>query len=77
MLIVCPICSTPAGSYNIELKNMKFYIFKCSNCGLEYTNPIPSDMELKYFYSNYSDIRANKDIVIRNAKNKFIKYQSR
>ncbi len=73
MLIVCPICSTPAGSYNIELKNIKFSIFKCSNCGLEYTNPIPSDTELKYFYSNYSDIRANKDIVIRNAKNNLTK----
>lgn len=69
MPIICPICSTLSGNYNIKLKNTKFSIYKCSNCGLEYTNPIPSDKELEYFYGNYLDIRANKNIVIKNAEN--------
>jgi SAM-dependent methyltransferase len=69
MLIFCPVCSNPSGNYNVELENTIFSIYKCSNCGLEYTNPMPSDEDLNHFYNKYSDIRANGEIVIRNAKN--------
>jgi len=67
MKIVCPVCSFTAGEYKVKKEN--FSIYKCSNCGLEYTNPIPTDDELKSFYSRYSDIRADSTIVKLNAKN--------
>ncbi len=76
MSISCPICLTLSGDYNIKIKDMNFSIYKCSNCGLEYTNPIPSNKDLEKFYSDYSDIRANKDIVKINAINNLNKLYS-
>lgn len=62
----CPICRTIAGQYSIELN--KFRIFKCSNCGLEYTFPVPTPTELLNFYSTYADVRASNEIVKLNAQ---------
>lgn len=67
MKIVCPVCTSEAGSYNIKAN--EFSIYKCTNCGLEYTYPIPTDEELNDFYSTYQDIRADSIIVRKNAKN--------
>lgn len=49
-----------------DLKEYK--IFKCSQCGLEYTDPMPSQAELKYFYNTYHDIRADQTVVRKNSK---------
>ncbi len=61
----CPICKQISGKYCINIDT--YSIYKCSNCGLEYTYPIPTKQELFSFYSNYSDIRADEKIVKRNA----------
>ena len=62
----CPVCAAPCGKYFITIKEFKIY--KCSNCGLEHTYPIPSLLQLKAFYSTYTDIRAASDVVMLNAK---------
>lgn len=62
----CPVCLTQNGTYYISVKEFKIY--KCSKCGLEHTHPIPSESQLKDFYSTYSDIRAASDVVAQNAK---------
>lgn len=68
---VCIICAAPSGDYSIKLDNYRIY--KCVNCGLEYTWPIPSEDAIREFYSQYSDIRASRDIVSMNAKRNFEK----
>lgn len=67
----CIICAAPSGEYSIKLDN--YSIYKCNNCGLEYTWPIPSEDTIRKFYSQYSDIRASQDIVSMNAKRNFEK----
>lgn len=64
--VICPVCLTINGRYFLPVNNFKIY--KCSNCGLEYTFPVPSLDELKLFYSNYNDIRADSDVVKMNAQ---------
>ena len=64
--LTCPVCAAPSGKYCIPIK--EFEIYKCSNCGLEHTYPIPSLLQLKTFYSTYTDIRAASDVVMINAK---------
>lgn len=69
LVSVCPVCESGAGAYSIPAGN--YQIVKCSNCGLEYTTPNPSDEELKQFYGDYVDIRANSEIVALNAQRNF------
>jgi len=64
--IICPVCSITSGNYNVKVDAFKIY--KCPNCGLEYTFPIPSLDELYSFYSKYTDIRADTNVVKMNAK---------
>lgn len=67
MKIACPVCSCDAGKYSINIDD--FSIYKCSNCGLEHTYPIPMNKELIDFYSRYEDIRADSAIVKLNVQN--------
>lgn len=72
---LCPVCDCRSGEYAIEVA--EFRIYKCPNCGLEYTSPNPTDDELMAFYEGYSDIRAREDVVIKNAQSnidKLIEY---
>lgn len=62
----CPVCVTKNGRYAIAVN--EFNIYKCSQCGLEHTHPMPSPAQLKAFYSNYSDMRAATDVVMLNAR---------
>ena len=64
--VSCPVCSAPGGAYYIPIKVFKIY--KCANCGIEHTYPIPSLAQLKAFYSTYTDIRAASDVVVLNSK---------
>lgn len=64
---VCPVCRVAAGRYARESATAAFKIFKCPACGLEFTDPMPTDEELDRFYADYSDIRANPEIVQINA----------
>lgn len=63
----CPACLTQPGKYFLSIKDFK--IFKCSECGLEYTNPVPTSSQLKKFYATYNDIRAPADVILINAIN--------
>jgi 2-polyprenyl-3-methyl-5-hydroxy-6-metoxy-1,4-benzoquinol methylase len=70
----CVVCSAPSGKYSI---NVGLYrIYKCGNCGLEYTWPIPSDDEIRDFYKGYYDVRAAHEIVSINAKRNLEKINS-
>lgn len=64
---ICYVCETSTGNYHKQL-NEGYSIIKCANCGLEYTNPTPTEEELKSFYSVYEDMRANPQIIELNAK---------
>ena len=71
---LCLVCNKKNGNYFLPISEFK--IFKCSNCGLEYTNPIPTDLDLKNFYHGYNDIRASKNVVIENAKRNLLALKS-
>jgi len=61
----CLVCFCSSGAYYIPIKN--FRIYKCPNCGLEYTDPTPTLKELEEFYSKYTDVRAAPDVVRLNS----------
>ena len=63
----CLACGTKHGGY--VLKELNGYkIYKCCECGLEYTLPNPGNDDLVKFYSSYSDVRASREIVLLNAE---------
>lgn len=62
----CPVCQKAGDAYSVPAGD--FQVYKCPACGLEYTWPIPSEVELQAFYATYHDIRARQDVVIRNAE---------
>lgn len=61
-----PVCDLVAGEYSITAGIHQ--VIKCSNRGSEYTTSNPSAKELLNFYSDYSDIRENSEIVSMNAE---------
>jgi len=63
----CYVCQSPAGRY-AQSVNDGYSIIKCSECGLEYTCPVPSATTLQAFYDQYHDIRADPRIVEANAR---------
>ncbi len=63
----CYLCDTSGAKYRQQVDE-RYSIIKCTNCGLEYTYPVPSEEELKTFYSQYKDIRAEQEIVELNSK---------
>ena len=58
----CIICESPI-FFIQDLE--KYKISKCTKCGLEFTNPMPTNNELNLFYKEYSDIRASNNIVLQ------------
>lgn len=67
----CVVCNQISGQYYREIStDQEYKIYKCSNCGLEYTYPIPTDSDLEKFYTGYNDILASKDISNLNAQEK-------
>lgn len=64
---ICPVCGTRHGAYILKEIN-KYNIYKCHECGLEYTSPNPTNIDLENFYNTYSDIRASEEIVKLNAE---------
>jgi hypothetical protein len=61
----CIICFNP--SFEISKKN-NYSIVRCTCCGLEYTDPMPTNQQLAEFYKNYLNIRAQDKVSRRNAK---------
>jgi hypothetical protein len=62
----CYVCNYPANDY-VQKVDGGYSIIKCGRCGLEYTDPIPDPAMISSFYQNYSDIRADEEILRRNA----------
>lgn len=67
MKVLCPICDNKSGNYKYKVDD--YSIYKCNNCGLEHTFPIPSQQLIIDFYNTYVDERADYSIVKRNAQN--------
>jgi hypothetical protein len=66
----CLICSRE--SYKFKEKN-GFSICKCSDCGLDFLSPMPTNQELFDFYTQgYNDIRQQKKISRKNFKQNLI-----
>jgi SAM-dependent methyltransferase len=63
--IVCPVCQFPASYYAIAAKTYKIY--KCAKCGLEHTHPVPTEQQLREFYKDYTDVRADTKVTRLNA----------
>ncbi len=63
----CPVCNAPSSGYRRQINDI-YSVLKCGNCGLEYTDPLPTREQLEIFYTNYQDIRADAKVVIMNAK---------
>ena len=63
----CYVCENPAGQYR-RFVSEEYSIIQCEECGLEYTDPIPKDADLKLFYAQYEDIRADRRVVELNAQ---------
>ena len=60
----CVICKNK--SFHIKTVD-DWDIYKCENCGLEFTMPMPTEDILQNFYSNYYDIRQEADVSRKNA----------
>lgn len=65
MDVSCPVCLEESGEYSVSAD--EYSVYKCPNCGLEHTYPIPTDEQLKEFYASYFDVRADSTIVNLNA----------
>lgn len=61
----CLICSSESFLIKSLEKNS---IYKCDFCQLEFASPMPSEKELKDFYSSYFNPRAREDVVKKNAQ---------
>jgi len=48
----CPVCSSDRGTQvaNLDRRLKRLPTFACDNCGLLYTNPMPTDGELAAYY---------------------------
>ena len=65
----CLICGHE--SYKFKEKN-GFDICKCSECGLDFLSPMPTDQELYNFYTqDYHDIRQQKKVARKNSEQNF------
>jgi len=62
----CPACGAEAGAYARRVDD-RYSIRTCPDCGLEHTDPMPSEDELRAFYADYRDVRADPRVVARNA----------
>ena len=63
----CLVCQAPAGRYFIQLPGAEYSVYKCAQCGLEHTAPVPSEAVLSAFYAAYHDVRADRRVVQKNA----------
>ena len=53
--IECPVCNSKSGN-QVAALDRRFKLlptFACGNCGLLFTNPMPTDHELAEYYSNF------------------------
>ena len=62
----CLACGGAA--YVIKSDQNGYEILKCSECRLEYCDPMPSVEQLDAFYADYVDIRADRAVVCANAR---------
>ena len=61
----CIICFNPSF---LQSKKNNYSIVKCTCCGLEYTDPMPTNEQLAEYYNNYLNIRAQDKVTRRNAE---------
>ncbi len=52
-IVGCPVCSCAQNTQiaNLDRRFKRLPTFACDNCGLLYTNPMPTDEELSEYYS--------------------------
>jgi len=67
----CLTCQATAKKINFFEQTT---VYKCSECGLEFLDPMPPQEVLDKFYSTYINIRAREDVVVKNAKEEVKKY---
>ncbi len=63
----CPVCERAPGAYRRKLDE-NYSVCKCPDCGLEYVDPMPGEKELRDFYSDYLDVRAQREVVEKNSR---------
>ena len=56
---ICTICSSK--KIDFYIKKNGFNIYKCSNCGLLFSNPYPSIKQLEYYYNSEMKEQENRD----------------
>ena len=61
----CLVCG--GACYGFKSGRNGYDILKCSDCRLEYCDPMPSVEQLDSFYADYVDVRADREVVIANA----------
>lgn len=57
----CPICKSTSFKKFLDVKDYantekKFEIVECENCSFHFTNPIPSEEDLKIYYKSFDYI---------------------
>jgi transcription elongation factor Elf1 len=61
----CILCGRQA--FSLKVVN-SYNISKCTGCGLEYADPMPTQAQLAAFYGDYADFRARTEVTRRNAE---------
>ena len=56
----CPLCQAKSGKYYNQVN--QYQIYRCQDCGLEFTYPLPSNKELTEFYSTYQEQYFNQTV---------------
>ena len=76
--MICNLCGSSHCNKQLSLQD-KYSVMKCSNCGLSFLDPIPSQEELEKIYSKdyyfstdsnqtgYSDYKKDMDLIVLTA----------
>lgn len=65
----CPACLSEGVAFKqVSTFGGDYSIHKCTQCRLEYVDPMPSEQTLANFYANYHDIRAADAVLALNAQ---------
>jgi hypothetical protein len=63
--IKCLLCGSICFQFKVISHRYKAY--KCSGCLFEFVEPMPGNNELRAYYSNYSNFRAEDTVLLKNS----------